>query len=146
MIRDENEYRQGVERLAAERERMAEQERVLRDMGMGDEEVKRVLDPVRSFHAQLAEEVAAYERLRRGEFGEIHNLSGLGHLLVSLRIAKRLSQRELAERLGVDPSQVCRDERNEYRGVTLERATRVLEALGASLVTSVEPGMSSPAA
>jgi hypothetical protein len=33
---------------------------------------------------------------------------------------------------------VSRDERNEYHGVTVERAKRVLEALGARLVTRVE--------
>ena len=44
----------------------------------------------------------------------------------------------MAERLGVHESPVSRDERNEDRGVTLERAGRVLEALGAELTTTVE--------
>lgn len=44
-----------------------------------------------------------------------------------------LSQRQLAERLRVYESQVSRDERNEYHGVTLERATRVLDAMEVSL-------------
>ena len=42
-----------------------------------------------------------------------------GHLLISLRIAKGISQRELAKRLNVHESQVSRDERNEYFGITL---------------------------
>ena len=68
----------------------------------------------------------------------MQNLGGLGRLLVSLRVFKGVGQRELAARLGVHESQVSRDERNEYRGVTLERAGRVLEALGAELTTTVE--------
>ncbi|MCM3715608.1 helix-turn-helix transcriptional regulator [Alkalihalobacillus oceani] len=32
-----------------------------------------------------------------------------------------MSQQDLAERLGVSPSQVSRDERNEYYGARLER-------------------------
>jgi transcriptional regulator with XRE-family HTH domain len=48
------------------------------------------------------------------------------------------SQRELAKRLGVPESQVSRDERNEYFGITLERAVRILDALGVKLHTRVE--------
>lgn len=90
-----------------------------------------------SFHLQLVEEVRAYERLKRGEFETLENLRGLGHLLISLRIAQGITQRELARRLGVSETQVSRDERNEYFGVTLERAMRILDALDARLTTTV---------
>ena len=82
-----------------------------------------------SFHLQFSEEVESYERLKRGEFDDLENFRGLGQLLISLRIAQGLSQRELAKRLGVHESQVSRDERNEYFGMTLERAMKVLDAL-----------------
>jgi DNA-binding Xre family transcriptional regulator len=105
---------------------------------LSKEEIKRALDPVRSFHEQLKEEVESYERLKRGEFDELRNFEGLGRLLIALRIAKRVSQRDLAERLGIHESQVSRDERNEYHGVTVERANRVLEALGVEVLSVVE--------
>jgi hypothetical protein len=38
----------------------------------------------------------------------------------------------------VHESQVSRDERNEYFGITLERAAKVLNALNARLHTTVE--------
>jgi ribosome-binding protein aMBF1 (putative translation factor) len=91
-----------------------------------------------SFHLQLMEEVESYERLKRQEFEELYNLRGLGHLLIALRIAQGISQRELAKRLGVHESQVSRDERNEYFGITLERAVKVLDALNVRLRTRVE--------
>lgn len=137
MIHNEQEYKQAVKRVEDERARITEQERTLREMGLVDAEVKRAMDPVCSFRAQLEEEIEAYERLCRGEFQDLHNLGGLGHLLVRLRIAQKMTQAQLAELLGVDPSQVSRDERNEYRGITLERANKVLEALGAELETRV---------
>ena len=77
----------------------------------------------------MAEEVESYERLKRRELEEIQNLRGLGHALICLRIARGFTQRELADRLGINESQVSRDERNEYHGITLERAAKVLEAL-----------------
>jgi DNA-directed RNA polymerase specialized sigma subunit len=138
MIRNESEYRGAVQRLAEERGRLEDQKRRLAAMGLGDEEVKRTLDPLRSFHLQLEEEVRSYERLKRGEFGEVHNLRGVGQLLIALRISRGLSQRELAARLGVHESQVSRDERNEYHGVTLDRAGRILDALGVDLRSVVE--------
>jgi len=129
MIRSEKEYREAVGRIRQEEERLAKQEAELKAMGLGPAEIKRALDPMRSFHEQLKEEVQSYERLKRGEFDEVLNLRGLGQLLVSLRVARGLTQRQLAERLGVHETQVSRDERNEYHGITLERAARVLDAL-----------------
>jgi DNA-binding XRE family transcriptional regulator len=138
MIRNEKEYREAVERIRQEKDRLARQEAELKTMGLGPAEIKRALDPMRSFHEQLEEEVASYERLKRGEFDEVLNLRGLGQLLVSLRIARGLTQRQLAEKLGVHETQVSRDERNEYHGITLERAARILEVLGVEVRSRVE--------
>ena len=138
MIRNEAEYQEASARLASERSRLAEHRARLKETGLSDEEIKRVIDPMEAFHLQLREEVESYERLKRGEFEELENLRGLGHLLISLRIAQGMSQRELARRLDVHESQVSRDERNEYFGITLERAVKILDALNVRLHTKVE--------
>ena len=44
---------------------------------------------------------------------------------------------ELASRLDVNESQVSRDERNEYRGITLDRAQKILDVMGVTLTTTV---------
>jgi ribosome-binding protein aMBF1 (putative translation factor) len=137
MIRNENEYREAVTRLGEEQKRIEAQKAQLEKMGLSPADVKRAIAPIQSFHLQLQEEVESYQRLKRGEFDEIHNLQGLGQLLISARIARGLSQRQLAEKLGVHESQVSRDERNEYHGVTLDRAGRILEVLGVELHTTV---------
>ena len=138
MIRNETEYQEASARLTDERNRLTEHRARLREAGLSDEEIKRVVDPMESFHLQLKEEVESYERLKRGEFEELDNLRGLGHLLISLRIAQGVSQRDLARRLNVHESQVSRDERNEYFGITLERAVKILDALNVRLHTKVE--------
>ena len=135
MIRNENEYREAVTRLGEEQKRIEAQKAELEKMGLSPADVKRAIDPIQSFHLQLQEEVESYQRLKRGEFDEIWNLQGLGQLLISARIARGLTQRQLAEKLGVNESQVSRDERNEYHGVTLDRAARILEVLGVELRT-----------
>ena len=68
----------------------------------------------------------------------ITRLTQIGRLLVALRIAHGLTQRGLAERLGISESLVSRDERNEYHGITVERAQRILDALGETVTVRVE--------
>jgi ribosome-binding protein aMBF1 (putative translation factor) len=137
MIRNEAEYQEASKRLDDETQRLEQHRARLKETGLNEDEIKRVIDPLASFHLQLREEVEAYERLKRGEFEELDNLRGLGHLLITSRIAQGLTQRELARRLGVHETQVSRDERNEYFGITLERAAKILDALSVRLRSQV---------
>lgn len=137
MIRNEAEYQVAAQRLAQESLRLAEHRVRLKEAGLGDDEINRVIDPIESFHLQLQEEVDAYERLKRGEFAELDDLRAVGPLLITSRIAQGISQRDLARRLGVHESQVSRDERNEYFGITLERAAKILDALNVRLHTKI---------
>lgn len=137
MIRNEQEYRQASERLDAERARLNQHKAHLAKSGLSKAEVKRAMEPLISFHEQLREEVEHYENLKRGKFANMQNLKGFGVLLVSLRIARGMSQRELATKLEVHESQVSRDERNEYHGITIDRAVKILDALGVKIQTSV---------
>ena len=138
MIRSEKEYREAVERLRQDEEVLALQKDKLERLGLSEVEVRRALEPMLSFRAQLEEEVEWYERVRRRDFGIIRDLSAVGTLLIALRIANGLSQRELAEKLGVSESQVSRDERNEYHGITVDRAQKVLDAMNETLTSRVE--------
>lgn len=134
MIRNEAEYKEAVERLLSEKERLHSHRKSLVDQGLKKSQIKAVMDPMLSFHQQLVEEVDCYERLKRGELDELFNLKDIGTLLIKGRIARNLSQRELAVKLGVSETQVSRDERNEYHGVTLDRAARILKVLGIGLL------------
>ena len=138
MIHNEKEYAEAINRLTEENDRLSLYRKRLKEEGLSAEAVQRVVDPMESFHLQLKEEVESYERLKRREFDELDNFRGFGHMLISLRIAQGITQRELAKRLGVHESQVSRDERNEYFGITLERAMKVLTALHVRLRTTVE--------
>lgn len=137
MIRNEREYKEALTRLEQDGEVIAAQRRTLVERGLSREEVERAMGPMLSFNAQLEEEVEWYEKVRRRDFEVIDNLGAVGTLLIALRIANGLSQKELADRLGVSEAQVSRDERNEYHGVTVERAQRILDAMGETLTTRV---------
>ncbi len=138
MIRNEREYQEMLQRLDQDRNFIAKQKEALEQMGLNKEEVERAMEPALSFHEQLKEEVEYYERVKRGEFEAIQNLLGFGRLLIGARIALGMSQRELAERLDVSEAQVSKDERNEYHGITVEKAQRILDALGVTVTSKVE--------
>ncbi len=58
------------------------------------------------------------------------SLADIGVELVAARIARGLSQRELAERVGVHQQQIARWEKERYACVSLARLSRVAEELG----------------
>jgi len=144
MIRSEAEYQEALRRLEQDRTVAAAQRDALMASGLSSEEVEHAMEPLRSFQAQLEDEVAWYEEVRRRTFPAIRRLTQIGRLLIALRIANGLTQREFAERLGVSEAVVSRDERNEYHGITVERAQRILDALNATVVTQVEEVAPSP--
>lgn len=142
MIRNEPEYQEALRRLEQDRYVAAKQREALGSAGLREEEVERGMEPLLSFQAQLAEEIEWYENVRRRNFPVIHRLTDVGRLLVALRIANGMSQRELADRLGVSESVVSRDERNEYHGITVERAQRILDALRQGITVQVDDASS----
>lgn len=139
MIRTESEYKSALERLEKDRAFLAAQKAQLQDRGMTTREIERAMQASVSFHEQLKEEVDAYERIVRGDISPIEDLTSIGRMLIGLRIASRITQRELASRLKVSEAAVSRDERNEYHGITVDRAQRVLNALGSSICITAEP-------
>ena len=137
MIRTESEYQIALKQIEQDRQTAALQRAALADKSLTAEEIERVMEPLTSFHLQRIEEAEWYERVRAGDLSPIHSLSAIGQVLIGLRIARNLTQKQLAKRLGVSEAVVSRDEKNEYHGVSVERAQRILEALGGSPLLSV---------
>ena len=133
MIRSESEYRLAVDRIRQLRGQFAAREAELCEDGFAPDEIVRAMQPLLTFQKQLEEEVACYERLKRGDLSEFRDIGDFGFWLIGARIASGLSQRDLAQKLGVHESSVSRDERNEYRGITLGRASQLAEVLGVGI-------------
>jgi DNA-directed RNA polymerase specialized sigma subunit len=138
MIRTENEYQEAVKQLREQEGRRRGEEQKLRELNLSHEEIKQGLDPQRTFHEQIKQDVESYEPHRRGEFEEPHNFQGIDRMLIAVRICRGLTQRELAEALGVHETQVSRDEKKEHHGATMERGSRILETLGVDVLSAAE--------
>ena len=144
MIRTEAEYNKAIERLEEERKVLEAQKKHFIEHGFEGEELERLMQPMISFNEQLKEEVTVFEQMKRGDLGVLKDLNNIGRWLIGLRIAKGLTQSELADRLGVSAPQVSRDETNEYHGITLAKAQKILETLGARFEAEIEGPISDP--
>ena len=138
MIRTEAEYKEAVKRRESEKTQLEDFRKKLQSENVSEEMIKKAMEPVESFRLQLVEEIEGYERIKRGVINDTYNLAGIGQRLIGVRIYLGLSQRELAQKLGVHETQVSRDERNEYHGITVERVDEILSALGVSMKSSFE--------
>ncbi len=101
---------------------------------------KAMQDAMESEIIELRAQLQRYEDLRSGRVSS-RTLTSLRELPVALiegRIAARLTQRQLAERLGVPEQQVQRWEASSYSGVSVDRLQDTADALGIQLVETVE--------
>lgn len=88
----------------------------------------------------LREQVREYERLREGEAVtvDVTDVGELPGVLIQARIAAGLTQKQLAERLGIKEQQIQRYEATEYRSASMRRVSEVADALGIRLRGTVQ--------
>jgi DNA-binding Xre family transcriptional regulator len=91
-----------------------------------------MIESLESELAILRDDLDRYEALKAGKVKKrrIHSLRELPVLLIEGRIAAGLTQRQLAERLGIPEQQIQRYESTMYSGVSLDRLQDVADALG----------------
>jgi ribosome-binding protein aMBF1 (putative translation factor) len=97
-------------------------------------------DALRSQLADLRAEIAEYEALRSGQ-RTVLNLASLDELprtLIQARIASGMTQKELADKLGLKEQQIQRYEATEYASASLTRVLKVLRACQVELTLAHE--------
>jgi len=92
-------------------------------------------DAISSQLSDLRRELQEYEWLRKKgpDILEVTALEGIPTALVKARIAAGLTQRELADKLGLKEQQVQRYEATAYASASLDRIQEVMSALGLKL-------------
>jgi DNA-binding XRE family transcriptional regulator len=91
-----------------------------------------MIESLESELAVLSDQLEQYEALKSGKVKsrEVRSLRDLPIVLIEGRIAARLTQRDLAKRLGLPEQQIQRYEATLYAGVSLERLQQVADTLG----------------
>ena len=108
--------------------------------GAGDWVLKAQADALQSQIADLQAEMAEYDMLKLGKvaFAETCSLAELPRVLVQARIARGLSQTDLADRLNMKPQQVQRYEATNYMSASLARLIEVAGVLDVKISESFE--------
>jgi ribosome-binding protein aMBF1 (putative translation factor) len=139
MIKNERQYRitrAQAERFARELAKLAEAPAEAEGV---DPIIRKAMeDAARSQLATLRRELKEYEALRARTGNErafqVNSFDELPRALVQARIAAGLSQKELAQRLGLKEQQIQRYEATDYASASLRRVRAVIEALGEDVI------------
>lgn len=138
MIKNESAYQKAVEKLKQDTEFIASEKKRFENMNLNSEQINMAIQPLIAFHEQLKAEVEHYEKIKRGSFNPIYKFTDMGKTLIAYRIYLGMTQAELARKLGVNESQVSRDERHEYYGATTEKIENVMLAMGMKATINIE--------
>jgi DNA-binding XRE family transcriptional regulator len=104
--------------------------------------VKAQREALASQLAELEMQLADYERLRSGKLKKFKKSSfqNLPMALIRARIAKGLTQKDLARKLGVKEQQIQRYEETDYASASLRRINEVIQALDIEVREEVRLG------
>jgi HTH-type transcriptional regulator / antitoxin HigA len=88
---------------------------------------------------QLQDELREYDQLKSGELAlpHVERLDQIAPFIARIRIAKGLSQTELARRLGVSKQVISRYEESEYQAVGLGKLQEILDAIGVKTMVTL---------
>lgn len=89
---------------------------------------------------QLKAEMAEYEKMKTAELPKVLRAKiplEINRLLVWLRIARNLTQAELAVQIGYQQADIARLEREDYQGYTLNQLKKIANCLGARIELNV---------
>jgi HTH-type transcriptional regulator/antitoxin HigA len=141
MITNERQYRITKRQLSSLRRALADFDpKEVAERAGSDVLAAAELNALRSEEASLSSQLREYELLRSGEITQLKasSLGELPSILIRARIAQGLSQRELAELVGVKEQQIQRYESDEYASASLRRLLEIAEALKLSITEVAE--------
>jgi HTH-type transcriptional regulator/antitoxin HigA len=100
--------------------------------GRPDKRSAAIRGSYESMIRQLEDELGEYDRLKSGEvtLPHVDRLDQIAPFITRIRIAKGVSQTELARRLGVSKQVISRYEESEYQTVAISRLQEILDAVG----------------
>jgi HTH-type transcriptional regulator / antitoxin HipB len=88
---------------------------------------------------ELQQEITEYDRLKSGKVTKfpIDSLKDLPVVMIKARIAVGMTQKQLAEKIGVQEQQIQRYEANNYHAVGFDRLQEVMSALDVTVSKAI---------
>ncbi|MCU1413802.1 MAG: hypothetical protein JWN80_1142 [Microbacteriaceae bacterium] len=133
MIKNERQYKITRSRADEVRNSVGELQRTPLPDGLQPEMRELQLDALRGTLDDLQAELAEYDALRDESLIEASGIAQLPTALIRARIARGLTQRQLAERVGVQEQAIQRYEAADYFGASFARLVEIANALAISV-------------
>jgi len=88
---------------------------------------------------QLEDELHEYDLLRAGKLTlpRVERVDQIAPFITKIRIAKGVSQTDLARRLGVRKQVISRYEENDYQTVGIARLQEILDVIGVTAIVTL---------
>lgn len=85
--------------------------------------------------SELKSQLDFYESLIEGKISYLKstNFKNISKILIATRLSKKMSQKELADKIGIQEQQIQRYEMEDYEGASLTRIVEVVMALDIEL-------------
>ncbi len=140
MITNERQYR--ITRSEADRFRRAITDFSIGQAARSDVHPRLLQAEREAMESQLADlqaELVEYERLKSADLSviRINSFDELADGLIQARIASGLSQKALAERLGLKEQQIQRYEAERYASASYQRLREIADALGLRIINDI---------
>jgi transcriptional regulator with XRE-family HTH domain len=91
---------------------------------------------------QFKNEIKEYEEMKKAPLPEvlqIHNLNEINRSIVRLRIARKITQEELAQKISCKQSDISRLEREDYFGYTISQLDKIMASLDVKIILNLIP-------
>jgi len=97
-------------------------------------------EALQSQYEELKQELREYQELKSGKRKvlEINSFEHLPLVLIQARIARGLTQKELAQKLGLKEQQIQRYEANDYATASLARLNQIVDVLNVKIGSKVD--------
>jgi HTH-type transcriptional regulator / antitoxin HipB len=129
MIKNERQYKITRSRADEMRNAIGELRRTALPAGLQPEMREMQLEALGGVLGDLDAELAEYDGLHDATLIEATGIAQLPTALIRARIACGLTQRQLAERIGLQEQAIQRYEASDYTGVSFARLVEIAEAL-----------------
>lgn len=97
-------------------------------------------EALQSQYEELKQELKEYQELKSGK-RKVFKINSFEHLplaLIQARIARGLTQKELAQKLGLKEQQIQRYEANDYATASLARLNQIIDVLKVRIGSKVD--------
>lgn len=139
LIKNQRDCAKRIQEIKEYEKQISQSTELLINIGLTPDQINGHLSSLNGVVEDLQKEVNEYNDLKNKTKTPCGDITGIGEILIKTRIYLGLTQKELADKMRIDETQISRYERSNYRGINLTRFLEIIEALEVDITCMVVP-------